>query len=106
MDRTAMCSTRDRAMNLILTTAVIAAIGAVLSGCAISQTHLGDDFGVATRQDSVAQIADPDPARPAAPPVTDGARLGVAMTRYQTDKPADSNAHASIIGAATAPAGP
>jgi hypothetical protein len=95
-------------MKLVLTTAAIASIGLSLGGCVVSQIHLGDDFGVAAHQDAVAQIADPDPRRPTAPPVTDGARLGLAMTRYQADKPADSTIHASGIGAmgAAVSAGP
>ena len=91
--------------RVLLFAAVGAGLSAGLAGCVESQTHLGDDFGAAVRQDAVAQIADPD-ARPrrGPAPATDGARLALARERYQTDKPIEPTATApcKITGGMTA----
>jgi type IV pilus biogenesis protein CpaD/CtpE len=58
-----------------------------LAGCLESRTHLSRDFGMATDQALVAQIADPD-ARYAGDPApgTDGARAAGAQERYRAGK--------------------
>ena len=69
---------------------LVGALG--VSGCAVSQYHLTDDYGRAVRQDLAAQIADPDARYKGDPdPASSGARTASAQTRYDT-------------GAVTAPA--
>jgi len=61
------------------------AAGMALSGCTQSQLRLQPDFGVAVRQDLAAQIADPDAHYTGVPaPGSDGSRVSLAQTRYQT----------------------
>lgn len=74
-----------------------------LSGCVESRVHLSQDFGLAVRQNEVAQIADPD-ARYPADPIADGARVGLAQQRYRTGltiPPATTSA--SEIGISSGP---
>jgi uncharacterized membrane protein YgcG len=59
-------------------------LAAALGGCAQSHLRIEQGFGEALTQDLAAQIADPDAARNAGPaPPTNGARIGLAMERYQ-----------------------
>lgn len=61
------------------------AAGLLLSACTQSSLRLQPDFGVAVRQDLAAQIADPDAHYTGVPaPGSDGSRVSLAQTRYQT----------------------
>jgi hypothetical protein len=87
-------------MNLAKTLLIPALLAFGLSGCVASRTHLGTDFGAAVNQDRLAQIADPDARYPQAV-ITDGARLGLAMKRYQTGTtiaPSDTGASSVYKG--------
>jgi hypothetical protein len=89
-------------MSLTKTLPTLLALG--LAGCAQSRAHLSSDFGAIVNQNRVAQIADPD-ARYPQEAVSDGARVGLAMERYQTGKTIPPSATgASDIGAGEAPA--
>jgi type IV pilus biogenesis protein CpaD/CtpE len=96
-------------MNMLTNPKILLAAAAfgALGGCAVSQVHVGQDFGVALRQDVVAQIADPqakyrgDPA-----PGSNGERVGLAQERYRTGTVIPPTATASSIGASEAPPAP
>lgn len=90
-----------------LSVALIVVLGAwVVSGCVQAQHHLSADFGLAVRQDAAAQVADPDAVYKARPPAN-GARVGLAMDRYQTGKVTEPQATSTKIGPALgAPTGP
>jgi hypothetical protein len=61
------------------------AAGLLLSACTQSALRLQPDFGVAVSQDLAAQIADPDAHYTGVPaPGSDGSRVSLAQTRYQT----------------------
>jgi hypothetical protein len=61
----------------------IAAIG--MSGCVQSELRISRDFGAAVRQDTAAQIADPDAHYAGVPaPGSNGARVASAQHRYET----------------------
>jgi hypothetical protein len=62
-----------------------ASVAGLLSLAACATEPLSPDFGVALKQDLVAQIADPD-ARYGVPPDADGARTALAQDRYRTGK--------------------
>ena len=85
--------------------------GSLLSACTQSRLRLQPDFGVAVRQDLAAQIADPDAHYTGVPaPGSDGSRVSLALTRYQTGKvvpPAaiSSTTSASAAGSSTSNAG-
>ena len=69
----------------------------VMTGCA--SEPLSPSFGVALKQDLVAQIADPD-VRYGAAPDADGARTALAQDRYRTGKVIEpSGSGASKVGA-------
>ena len=73
---------------------------AVMTGCA--SEPLSPSFGVALKQDLVAQIADPD-VRYGAAPDADGARTALAQDRYRTGKVIEpSGLGASKVGAEAA----
>jgi len=59
-----------------------------LSACAQSSLRINPDFGDAIREDTVAQIADPDAhyAGTPAPGASDGQRIGLAQTRYEKNQ--------------------
>jgi hypothetical protein len=99
-----MSSTRKLAMPLAKTAPILAILGLALAGCAVSQTHLSSDFGSAVRQDTMAQIADPDARYTGDPaPGSDGARVASAQERYRTGKVIPPAAEgASTIGASSA----
>jgi hypothetical protein len=62
------------------------ALPLLLSACTRSELRLQPDFGVAIKQDLAAQIADPDAHYTGVPaPGSDGSRVSLAQTRYQTD---------------------
>lgn len=77
---------------------VIAGVAAALSGCAIPQQSLSDDFGVALRTDLAAQIANPDAPDPGPAPASDGVRAALAQTRYQTNQVVKPSGSASDVG--------
>ena len=61
------------------------AVSLLLSGCTQSALKLQPDFGVAVAQDLSAQISDPDAHYAGVPaPGSDGSRVSLAQTRYQT----------------------
>ena len=66
------------------------AAGAVfsLSACAQSELRISPDFGDAVREDVAAQIADPDAhyVGMPAPGASDGARIGLAQSRYEKNQ--------------------
>jgi hypothetical protein len=66
------------------------AAGAVLglSACTYSELRISPDFGDAVREDVAAQIADPDAhyAGVPAPGASNGARVGLAQTRYEKNQ--------------------
>jgi hypothetical protein len=60
-----------------------AAVG--LSGCIQSRLHLSDDYGRAVRQNTVAQVDDPDAKYVGIPDGgSHGARVALAQQRYVT----------------------
>jgi len=63
------------------------ALGALLlCGCTQSELRLNDDFGRAIRQDTAAQVADPDAQyQGTITPGSNGARVGLAQKRYEHD---------------------
>lgn len=95
-----MSFTRETAMRLARPLLIATALTLGLAGCVESQQHLSHDFGLAFRQDAVAQIADPDARYKGVPaPGSDSARVGLAQERYRTGKViAPSETGASSIG--------
>ena len=90
---------RTTAQRWILLGGAVGLLMAV-TGCATEP--LSPSFGVALRQDLVAQIADPD-ARYGAAPDADGARTALAQDRYRTGKVIEpSGLGASTVGAEAA----
>ena len=78
------------------------AVGALLAMTACASEPLSPSFGVALKQDLVAQIADPD-VRYGAAPDADGARTALAQDRYRTGKVTEpSGLGASKVGAEAA----
>ena len=72
-----------------------------LSACAQGTLRINPDFGDAVREDTVAQIADPDAhyAGTPAPGASDGARIGLAQTRYEKNQVVPpSSTTASSVG--------
>jgi type IV pilus biogenesis protein CpaD/CtpE len=63
---------------------LLSAMAAGLAACADTAPTLGQDFGVAVRQDLAAQVADPD-ARYGRTP-SDSGRAALAQDRYRTGK--------------------
>lgn len=89
-------------MGFAKTVAIGTILVAGLSGCVASQRHLSADFGSATRQNIVSQIADPDARYKGDPaPGSDGRRVGLAQERYRTGKVIEPVAVASKVGAAS-----
>lgn len=87
-------------MGFAKTVAIGTILVAGLSGCLSNQRHLSADFGSATRQNIVSQIADPDARYKGDPaPGSDGRRVGLAQERYRTGKVIEPVAVASKIGA-------
>jgi uncharacterized membrane protein YgcG len=65
--------------------AALLAAGA-LGGC-YSQTRISPDYGVATRQDIAAEIADPDARYAGVPqPGSDPQRVSLAIRRYEAGR--------------------
>jgi hypothetical protein len=61
-------------------------LGLGLSACSQSSLRISPDFGSALNQDVAAQIADPDAHYEGTPsPGSNGARVGLAQKRYQTN---------------------
>ena len=74
-------------MKALLTLAAAALGSLALAGCVESKPHLSSDFGRAVREDSVAQVADPDARYLGVPaPGSNGSRVGLAQQRYVTGK--------------------
>lgn len=72
-----------------------------LSGCTQSTLRINPDFGDAVREDTVAQIADPDAhyAGTPAPGASDGQRIGLAQSRYEKNQVVQpSTTTASSVG--------
>ena len=89
-------------MRFAKTVAIATILAAGLSGCLESQRHLSADFGSALRQNTVAQIADPDARYKGDPaPGSDGRRVSLAQERYRTGKVIEPVAVASKVGAAS-----
>jgi len=82
--------------------AAMALAGLLLASCEESHLRLSPDFGVAVRQDVAGQIADPDAQYAGVPtPASDGSRVGLAQTRYQTDRviqPASTTTSQAVAG--------
>jgi uncharacterized membrane protein YgcG len=82
---------------------LILCVGALaLTGCTQSVLRLSPDFGVALRQDTKAQIADPDAHYVGTPaPGSNGQRAALAQQRYdqnqvvQPTQPATSSSNSS-----------
>jgi hypothetical protein len=102
-----------------VTAVTLLAAGMGLSGCAVSRLHIGDDFGVAVRQNLAAQVADPDARYKGLPaPGANGLRADQAQGRYdsgQVIEPASTSTSTVSVGGgqgggsgggAGAPAGP
>jgi hypothetical protein len=105
-----MIFTGKHMMKSIWPLVIAAGMGIGLSGCVESQPRLSDEFGVAIRQDLVAQIANPDARYPRTPPASNGPRAALAQGRYQTGTSIEPSGSASKIGldqgAPQAPAAP
>ena len=87
---------------------VAALAGALaLSACAESRMHLTDDYGAAVKQDTLAQIANPDAKYTGDPaPGSNGQRMADAVNRYVSGKViAPEAAHASTVGATAGSSG-
>lgn len=68
---------------MIVSLMAVAVSGIGLSACTQSEIRLSPDFGRAVREDTAAQIADPDARYIGTPaPGSDGARVGLAQDRY------------------------
>lgn len=82
--------------------AVAIAISA-LTGCAVSDLHIADDYGQAYRQNMAAHIADPDAKYAGDPnPASDGQRADSAQVRYEkgvVTKPAATSTSTVSVGA-------
>jgi hypothetical protein len=96
------------------------AVALLLSACTQSGLRLQPDFGGAVSQDLSAQIADPDAHYTGVPaPGSDGLRVSLAQTRYQTgnvippaaisstsSSSSSAGSSASSVGSTAAPASP
>jgi hypothetical protein len=81
-----------------------AAVG--LSGCIQSRLHLSDDYGRAVRQNTVAQVDDPDAKYVGIPDGgSHGLRVGLAQDRYKTGKvtPPASTQTSTVAGGGGSP---
>src|SRR5438034_3038135 len=102
--RPAMRHLEETTMPFAKHAAVAALLGAglLLSGCAETQAHLSDDFGIAVKQDVAAQIADPDARYVGDPaPGSSGSRVGSAQARYKSGRvlrPASTSTSSSSSG--------
>ncbi len=66
---------------------VLLAGSLLVAGCAESRMHLSDDFGAALKQDTLAQIANPDAKYTGDPaPGSNGSRVASAQDRYVNGK--------------------
>jgi len=80
---------------------VLASLG--LSACTESEVRLSPDFGQAVRQDTVAQIADPDARYVGTPaPGSNGARVGLAQKRYEKGEVIQPSTMTATTGSAAA----
>jgi hypothetical protein len=72
---------------MIARLALVAIAGLGLAGCAQSVVRLSPDFGQAVRQDTAAQIADPDAKYDGTTaPGSNGARVDLAQKRYEKNQ--------------------
>src|SRR5579863_2806356 len=71
-----------------LTAFLLCTVALGLGACAQSELRISNDFGDAVRGDMAAQIADPDAhyAGTPAPGASDGARIGLAQSRYEKNQ--------------------
>lgn len=73
-----------RTAQRLCSLAALAGAGLLLTGCIQSRLHIGDEFGAAVRQNTVAQVADPDARYRGTPPAgSNGMRTGIAQARYE-----------------------
>ena len=82
---------------------VLLAASLLVAGCAESRMHLSDDFGAAVKQDTMAQIANPDAKYNGDPaPGSNGSRVASAQDRYVKDTVTPPvAARASTVGGAS-----
>jgi hypothetical protein len=67
--------------------AAVIAASLLAAGCADSRMHLSDDFGAAYKQDTMAQIANPDAKYKGDPaPGSNGVRVAAGQDRYVNGK--------------------
>jgi hypothetical protein len=101
-------------LNMSMRIGLIASLAAgfLLSACTQSKLRLQSDFGVAVRQDLAAQIADPDAQYAGVlAPGSDGSRVSLAQTRYQTGNVippvaiSSTSSNASTAGSSVSSAG-
>lgn len=94
-------------MTFFRSIVVVTAAAALLCGC-VQASSLDRDFGRAFRENTVAQIADPDARYKGDPdPGSDGARVALAQKRYRTGtviKPVPAAASTINIAGGGAPA--
>jgi len=85
---------------------VLIGAAAGLSGCIQSRLHLSDDYGQAVRQNTVAQVDDPDAKYVGIPDGgAHGARVGLAQERYVSGKvlPPASTQTSDVAGGGGSP---
>lgn len=76
-----------RTLTRIGTLAVLLAGSLLVAGCAESSLHLSDDFGAAYKQDTMAQIANPDAKYTGNPaPGALGPAVAIAQENYVNGK--------------------
>ena len=82
----------------------------VLGGCTTSNLRLSPDYSEAVRQDTMAQIAEPDPHYAATPaPGSNGVRTDLSQTRYLKDRviePASTSTSSATAGGGGGSAAP
>ena len=79
---------------------LVAVMAAGLTACVESKPTLGPDFGLAVRQDIVAQIADPDAHYGKTP--SNGDRAALAQDLYRTAKVVSPSAAGAMSGSSSA----
>ena len=76
-----------REFKMVGRLALLVASAVLAAGCADSRMHLSDDFGQAVKQDTMAQIANPDAKYSGDPaPGSNGVRVAAAQDRYVNGK--------------------
>ena len=91
--------------GMILKTLGCAAALMVLGGCTTSSLRMSPDYSEAVRQDTMAQVADPDAHYAGTPePGSNGQRADEAQTRYVKDRvipPASTSTSSATAGGGT-----